>query len=455
MPDFSGKKVLVLGLGESGKASAALLRAAGAIARVSESSAGPGMELKKKELQDLGIDIEIGANTSAFCAGAELVVTSPGVDIKALRERGVIERDVPVIGELELGYLFCKAPIVAVTGTNGKSTTCRLIGNMLTEAGVHNIVCGNIGNPLSGEVDKLGDKSVAVVEVSSYQLETIKDFQPYIALLLNITEDHYDRHVNMEQYRVAKFRIFMNQSGADWAIMNGSMREDPLLSGVKAKVRFFGREGDGVAIHGRDVHILTKGLADAVIKGEDMPMSGEHNLENVASSAMVCQILGVDSGAIIKGVKSFHPLEHRFQTVATYGGVDFIDDSKATNIDATARALGSLDKKVVLIAGGRDKGGDYAAIKGLVGDKVSAFVLIGEAAQRISGTFEKTVPCYFARDMADAVSRSATLARPGEVVMLSPMCSSFDMYKNYKERGLDFRKAVDTVTRIPVTKGGV
>ena len=420
MINFKDKNVLVLGLGVSGVAACKLLIEKGARVKVSEGSDTPEVRERLGEIEENLAGQEVGANTSEFCFSSEMVVASPGVDVTFLREKGVLNPDSIVIGELELGALFCAAPIIAITGTNGKSTVTELVGHILDLSDRHTVVCGNIGNPLCGEVGKLTKDSIAVVEVSSFQLETIDEFKPYIAVLLNITDDHYDRHGDYETYKCQKLKIFKNQGESDWAVIHKSLKGevDPL-----PRVLFYGNNVGDMPV-------------------DEIPIKGTHNLDNIECVMKVCDILGIDSEIILKGIKCFKPLAHRFEKVAEVNGVEFIDDSKATNIDATRRALESVNKKVVLIAGGKDKLGDYQSIRAVIKDKVKVLVLIGEAADRIKEAFGEDVDTCVLKNMEDAVKKSFELADEGEAVLLSPMCSSFDMYKSYKERGDKFKQAV-------------
>ncbi|MCK4852229.1 MAG: UDP-N-acetylmuramoyl-L-alanine--D-glutamate ligase, partial [Candidatus Omnitrophica bacterium] len=377
MMDFKDKKVLVIGLGASGCAAAGFLAGKGAIVRVTENAGGPDIGRRAETLKSPRISIETGGHTKGFCADAEIAVVSPGVDVKSRELTAVLPEGIRIIGELELGFMFCPAPVVAVTGTNGKSTTVELIGRILSFSGKHVVVCGNIGPPFTGRVEELRRDSIAVVEVSSFQLETIRDFRPEIAVLLNVTEDHYDRHRSYNEYKKEKFRIFMNQDKNDWAVVYSDMRADGSLKGIKSRLAFFGRDKGMVKIKGADI-IAEAGPGEPgfIMKTSEVPLRGGHNLDNVLCSILVSRIMGVDSGPVRKALSTFKGLEHRFESVGFLNGVEYIDDSKATNIDATKRALESLNKKTVLIAGGRDKGGDYRSILPLIREKVKMLVVM-------------------------------------------------------------------------------
>ncbi|MDP8298996.1 MAG: UDP-N-acetylmuramoyl-L-alanine--D-glutamate ligase [Candidatus Tantalella remota] len=442
MPDIKGKTILVAGLGVSGQSAAELLLREGANVRVTDAADNKELRGRAEKLIRQGAEVELGGHTGEFVAGVDLVVTSPGIDPGALPLSSASEKGIPVIGEMELGSLYCRAPIVAVTGTNGKSTTTRLIGNIFSAAGKHTVVCGNIGNPLSGEIENIDEDSIVVLEVSSFQLETIDQFRPRVAILLNVAEDHYERHGDLERYRAEKFRIFENQTEKDWAILYSGLKDDSLAAKIKSGKKFFSYEGGDASVSDDAIILAGENGPTAVMKISEIPIKGIHNLENAACSVLAADLMGVEYDAIIEGITSFEGLRHRFEKVRDIGGVEFIDDSKATNIDATRRALESIDKKVVLIAGGRDKGGDYLSVLPLVKSKVETMVVIGEAADKMREVFSPEVKVVEKETLEEAVTEAASIAQKGEAVVLSPMCSSFDMFRNYKERGEVFQRAV-------------
>lgn len=445
--DVKGKRVLIVGAGVSGFAAAGLMREKGAFVRVTDSSFSQQIRYYAEELETRGIETETGGHTAEFCSKADMVISSPGVSPEALPLVMAGEKGIPVLGEMEAGYLFCKAPLIAVTGTNGKSTTTRLIGEILSSSGLHAVVCGNIGNPLSGELKNVTGNSVVVAETSSFQLETIKTFRPHVSVLLNVSEDHLVRHGGFEAYKATKFRIFENQNADDWAVIGSSLENDPRTASIKSRKIFFGSGRAFTRIIGNDLEFRTSRGDINVISSSDLAIKGRHNMENVACSLEVAAIMGVDLSEAVKAVKGFRGLEHRFETVDSSSGVDFIDDSKATNIDATRRALQSMDKKVVLISGGRDKGGDYSAAMDEVRQKVKAIVVLGESASRIVEVFAGHIPAFKAGDMYEAVRKAADIADKGEAVLLSPMCSSFDMFSDFSQRGVVFRDAVKDLVK--------
>ena len=453
MLNVKDKKVLVLGLGVSGYSASKLLANEGAVVRVSECSENETILNFAETLIEQSVLIETGNHTKEFCSGVDLIVVSPGIDLEPLYSNGILRREISVIGELELGYHFCKAPIVAITGTNGKTTTTELIGSIFESSDRNIVVCGNIGNPLTGEVNNISEDCIAVVEVSSFQLETIKDFNPHIAVMLNVSDDHYDRHGNLEKYKEAKFKIFKNQSDKDWAILYSDFYNDQSIKNIKSKTLFYGGEDERTTVFNKTNSIRTNPAYDkqffnsntVEIKQDDMLLKGKHNLDNAACSLLVGRIMGVKDSEIIKKIENFKGLGHRFEKICDFDGVEFIDDSKATNIDASKKALGSVDKKVVLIAGGIDKGGDYKDAVPLVREKVKAIVVIGEASKKIHDAFIQDVPVVEASDMREAADKAFNIAEKGEIVMLSPMCSSFDMFTSYKHRGEVFQEEIKRI----------
>ncbi|MBU1083954.1 MAG: UDP-N-acetylmuramoyl-L-alanine--D-glutamate ligase [Candidatus Omnitrophota bacterium] len=444
MIDLKNKKILILGLGVSGYAAALFLLKKGFSVKVSEKAGEEDIGGRIKELGRYGqFEYETRGHTGEFCSKADVAVISPGVHTKELYDAGVLPVGMPAIGTLELGYMYCVSTVVAVTGTNGKSTVTELIGHMINASGRKAVVCGNIGNPLIGEVAGLSPRDIAVVEVSSFQLGTIDSFRPHIAVLLNITEDHYDRHRGYEDYRSEKFKIFANQNGDDWAVINASFKGDEEIGRIKSGIVYFGKGKHRAEVSQKEVSINDESGANCFsIKEKDLSLSGIHNMENVACAAIVGWILGISAEVLVSAAASFRPLKHRTEKVGVYEGICFIDDSKATNIDATRRAVESTDGKIILIAGGRDKGGDYRSLTSLIKEKVKAVIVIGEAQTLIKEAFGGVVPVICSANMADAVRVSAERASRGDIIMLSPMCSSFDMFSGYRERGDVFQREV-------------
>ena len=445
--DFRNKKVAVVGLGNSGIESALLLYAEGAIVSVTDNADNENVRRNAKILQEKYIDLEVGAHTRPFLEDAEILVVSPGVEPGALPLRFAAENNIPVISELELGYLFCKGPIVAITGTNGKSTVVSLLGEILRRGGKRVNVCGNIGNALTGEVKNIGKETIAVLETSSAQLERIKFFRPKISAILNITEDHLDKYKNFDEYLAAKEKIFLKQKDKDIAILNyddPALRKLYGLKKIACKVLCFSKEKkvEGIYCEKGDLKIFLSGKTKLLFRLPDTRLKGEHNLENILAASLAAVLLGVRKEAIEGAVKDFTPLGHRFEKVACINGIDFIDDSKATNIDSTYRALESMNEKVILIAGGKDKKLSYEKITPLLKKHVKKIILIGETRSKMRAIYEKFVMVEEAGTLEEAVKKAYKSASDKETVLLSPMCSSFDMFRDYKHRGEVFRQAV-------------
>jgi len=443
MIDLVNNKFLVFGLGISGYCSSLLLYRNGARVKVTEEGTDSLVQNRAKELRKLGIECELGKHTKEFCSEADIAVLSPGIDPKKIKNDLLLTKGTQIIGEMELGYRFCKGKIVAITGTNGKSTTTELIGHIFSSSGYKTVVCGNIGNPLSGEIENIDEETVVVLEVSSFQLETIKEFSPHIAILLNVTDDHYDRHGDFKNYKNEKFNIFKNQRHEDWAILHSNFYKDTFLTNIKSRCVFYGANNSVAPVTENGIGVLLDDKSRIFIRPEEVSLKGKHNFENIACAILATSIMGVKIEDIKNAIASFSGLSHRFETIGEFNGIKYIDDSKATNIDATKRALVSLNQKVILIAGGRDKGGDYTSLLPLVKEKVKKIVVIGEAKGKIKEAFSSGVTIVEAQKMEDAIRNASESALEGDIVILSPMCSSFDMFSSYKERGEIFKSEVE------------
>ena len=424
--NLAGLKVVVVGIARSGLSAALFLKSKGATVYATDSGDSQEVRGNAEKLKNHGIDAETGGHTESFVKGKELMVVSPGVDSSSEVIGWGKKYGLHIISEMELGYLFCKGRIIAVTGTNGKSTTTELIGNIIRESGLPVAVCGNIGNPFTNEIENITPSHFVVLEVSSFQLEWVEKFKPYISIILNITDDHLDRHKGFAEYANLKKRIYMNQDSEDFLILN---HEDPNLAGsdknVSPKILYFSRENV------KDIQPI-----------DSANLKGLHNLDNIMASVWACRIIGIGQAHINRGISSFSALPHRFQTVAEVDGIEFIDDSKATNVDATLKALLSLDKPIILIAGGRDKEGNFSLIRDVVRRKVRELVLIGEAKEKIKSFMNGATSIHEAGSLKEAVELAARIAHKGEAVLLSPMCASFDMFKDYAARGECFTNAV-------------
>ena len=443
--DLKGKKVTVVGLGNSGINAARLLTGAGAVTKVTDAGSSPNVISAAESLLDEGVLVEYGGHTKGFIEGSDLIVVSPGVEDSSPPIRWALENNIPIISEMELGYNFCKGRIIAITGTNGKSTVTSLTGEILKAGGYDTVVCGNIGNSLCGEIKKISKDTWVVLEVSSFQLERIEKFKPHIAVILNITDDHMDRYKRFEDYFNEKLKVFKNQDKDDILILNRDASNlPPLEKRTRSKVLYYSKYNATNGAYCKEGSVVcVKGGREIVIGREgDWNLKGLHNLENILASSLAGMLAGVDEKAIGKTIKAFKGLSHRFETVAVIDGVEYIDDSKGTTVDSTLRAIESCDRPVILIAGGKDKNSDYSVIKEPVRKAVKNMVLIGEASDNIAASMGGMVNTTRAKTMEDAVKISHNLAKSGMIVLLSPMCSSFDMFKDYKDRGDVFKNAV-------------
>jgi UDP-N-acetylmuramoylalanine--D-glutamate ligase len=452
--ELSGKRVLVVGLGRSGTAVAILCAARGAHVTVTDKR---GADVLGPALAELprNIKIEIGGHKAESFLRTDLIVLSPGVpeipELAAARAAGV-----RVTGEMEVASRFIEATLIGITGTNGKSTTTTLAGAMTKASGRPTFVGGNLGDPLALAVGTPAGSpgGACVVEVSSFQLETAQTFCPRVAVLLNITPDHLDRYTDLEHYAATKARIFAAQHASDFAVVN---LDDPLVKrhteGVKARRLGFSLEkklSEGAWLDGDELVLRLPGAKTESYPTAVPALVGRHNQANALAALLASRLLGCTHAEALRALAEFQPLAHRMELVAKAGGVLFYDDSKGTNVGAVVAALDGFPRRVVLIAGGRDKGGDYAPLAQAMARVGRAAVLIGEAADKIERSFQSIVPVRRASTMEDAVETAASLASPGDAVVLSPACSSFDMFRDYAHRAQVFRAAVERLAAAEV-----
>ena len=448
--DLTNKRVLVVGLGQSGVASALFLKAHGA--RVTVSDAKPQDQLKKEIplLLDHGIAVETGGHGERTFREKDLIVVSPGVPVDSpslVQARAMGE---PVIGEIELAAQFFPGQLVAITGSNGKTTTTTLAGDIARAGGLLTVVGGNIGTPAISLVESATAQTVGVLEVSSFQLETIQTFHPKIAVVLNVTPDHLDRHHTFEIYVNAKARIFENQQPNDFAVLNADDPTCEKLAGrTRAQIFLFSRKKEverGAFV--RDGQIVFR---DSVAEHQIMPISeiglkGAHNVENVLAAVAVGALLGCKPEVIRQAVRNFRAVEHRIEYVATVRGVEYYNDSKATNVDATIKAIESFPANIHLILGGKDKGSDYSVLNDLLRQRVKRVYTIGAAAAKIASQISGAAEIAPAGTLEEAVRLAASAAQSGDVVLLAPACASFDQFQNYEHRGRVFKDAVRALT---------
>jgi UDP-N-acetylmuramoylalanine--D-glutamate ligase len=440
----AGKHVVVVGAARSGVAAATLLVRRGATVTLTDMRAGID---DAGQLRAAGVQLELGGHRADTLANADLIVLSPGVPpaqnaIAAARLAGV-----PVMGELELASRWLRGRVVAITGTKGKSTTTTLTGRMLEAGGHRVLVGGNIGDALSAQVDASTEDTVHVVEASSFQLESAETFHPWIAVLLNFSPDHLDRHADIAEYAAAKARIFSNQTPDDWAVLNADDdASHALAQEARSRRLLFALEReltDGVVVVADAIVRRRPGDGDQVL----VPLSavkliGRHLLADVLAAAAVASVAGVEPAAMTRVVQSFTGLEHALEPVAQISGVRFVNDSKATNIESALRAIQSFGTGLVVILGGRFKGGDFRDLRPALLERSAAVVAIGESTPLIHEALGPAVPVHDAADMVGAVRTAFALAAPGDTVVLAPACASFDMFRDYAERGRVFRQEV-------------
>jgi UDP-N-acetylmuramoylalanine--D-glutamate ligase len=445
------KDVVVLGLGRSGMAAAELLWRDGA--RVVVRDEGETVELEQRafQLRKLGVRVELG-NHFDLSAHFDLAVLSPGIAPERPLVTELVKQRTPMLSELELAYRFCLCPIVAITGTNGKTTTTELITSMLEYAGKRTYSAGNIGNAFSEAVEQSAGLDALVLETSSFQLERTEQFRPDIAIWLNLTPDHIDRHGSIEAYAKAKGRIFANQTKDDFAILSIHALNWAKQTGIPIKARqitisAYGQPAD-LWVDWTDGQTIWSRLPECrgiLLKLGETNLRGLHNAENILATLAAGLAMNLPVAAMREAICAYAPQAHRCEMVAAKDGVTFINDSKATNVDAVEKALRSLPGPVVLIAGGRDKGLNFSAIKEVVREKVKVAVVIGEAQDKICMAWGNAVPCVRSSSMKDAVRAAVSHARSGDTVLLSPACASFDMFENYEHRGNEFKAEVLTL----------
>ena len=441
--DFSvrGQQVLVVGAARSGVAAAQLLARRGARVTLTDRKTQIPEETG---LKAVGVALELGGHHQRSFETADLVVVSPGVRIDLPEILRAKVHGVPVIGELELASRWLAGPIVAITGTKGKSTTTTLVGRMLEAAGKRVLVGGNIGVPVSAQVEASTADTVHVIEASSFQLETTDTFRPWIAALLNFSPDHLDQHPDEAAYAAAKQRIFANQRPDDWAVVNADSAEAVTMTmNVKARVVTYGVDIDAAEVHvgGGFVWQRTSEGNIPLLPLAAVQLQGRHMLSNVVAATAISHLAGASGASLARALDGFRGLEHVMELVATKGGVRFVNDSKATNVDAAAKSIESFDK-VVAIIGGKFKGGDFADLAAPLREHGRAVVAIGEAKSLVRGALKDVVPVVDAPTLADAVRQAWDLAVPDGVVLLAPACSSFDMFADYADRGRQFKKEV-------------
>jgi UDP-N-acetylmuramoylalanine--D-glutamate ligase len=443
--ELAGKRVLVVGLARTGIATALFCAARGARVTATEERTEEQVAEAAAKLCAAGCALELGGHREQTFLVQDLIVASPGVPqdlphLVAARAQGI-----PVRSEIELAWRFLRGRLVAITGSNGKTTTTSLIGHILETAGIPVLVAGNIGTPLISRVETSSDSTVTVAEVSSFQLECIDSLRPDVALLLNLAPDHLDRHASFEEYGRAKARIFENQTPEDAAIVNA---DDPAAvqhAPLRPRVFWFSRSkrvAAGAFLRDDEIVFRRDGAETVLLRRADIGLRGGHNVENVLAASAATLLVGAQPAAIAAGVCSFAGVEHRLEFVAEIGGVSFYNDSKATNVDATLKAVDTFPGRLLVILGGKDKGGDFTLLRKPLQQRACLALLVGDAAEKIVGQLAGAVPTEMAGTLDRAVRLAFERARAGDIVLLAPACASFDQFENFEHRGRVFKQLV-------------
>ena len=439
-----GEKVLVIGAARSGLAGAEFLAKQGNEVVLTDMK----QAVQVDNLAELGVSFVWGEQPDVEAIKPDYIVMSPGVPLTIPPVKYAKEHGIPVIGELELAYRNCKAPFAAITGTNGKTTTTTLIGELMKKTGRQVFVGGNIGVPIITYADKLQEEDIVVAEVSSFQLETVESFCPHLALMINLTPDHLDRHGDMAGYLAAKARIFENQKESDYLVLNyddEALRE--LAPQSRGKVIFFSQKHkleEGVYLDGRKVMLALNGESLFICNADEIAIKGKHNLENAMGAIVFAYLSGVRAEDIRDVLMTFQGVEHRLEPVRTLNEVLYINDSKGTNPDSTIKAIEAYDRPIVIILGGKNKGVPFTELAGLVKERVKKAVLVGQAKEELAEALDAAGFNDYVRteSFEEAVTKAAELAEPGDIVLLSPACTSWDMFSSFEERGRLFKKLV-------------
>ena len=455
--EVKDKRILVVGLGKSGAAAALFLEARGARVTVSDSKPQTQLGGLIPQLLDKGIAVETGVHGERTFRDQDLIVVSPGVPVEAPSLTQARQLGIKIIGEVELASRYLQGNIIAISGSNGKTTATTLAGEILAHSGKKVLVGGNIGTPVIELVEQSSPDGWSVLEISSFQLETIETFHPKIAVILNITPDHLDRHRTFENYVAAKARIFENQTAQDHAVLNADDAACVALAkGIKPPVTWFSRKkevGDGAFVRGGNIISKSSAGETNVLSLADIPLKGSHNVENVLAAVSVGMLAGCAPERIREAVGQFKAVEHRLEFVSRINGVDYYNDSKATNVDATMKALESFPANVHIILGGKDKGSDYSVLNDLLRQRAKRVYTIGAAARKIEEQIAGAAPIEHCETLAKAVKFASTRAVAGDVVVLAPACASFDQFENYEHRGRAFKEAVFELAAQPVGGG--
>ncbi len=442
--NIEGKKILVVGLGKSGIAAAEFLTSRGAIVTANDAQPAEKIAAVVNQLIEKNIEVVAGSHPLSLFENSDLIVASPGVPLALECFQKAKAAGVPVISEIELAAHFLRGRLIGITGSNGKTTTTTLIAEVLRNAGYKTQVGGNIGIPLISLVETSCEDGLTVIELSSFQLEAVESLHLFAAVMLNITPDHLDRYDSMNDYAGAKANIFRNQTSQDLAVLSADDKLVAVMSTAAHKVFFSCQREleEGIFLRGNEVICRATGFEKVLITRDEIGIRGAHNLENVMATLAIGLACGVEPDSMHKTISEFKGVEHRLEFVAEIDGVKFYNDSKATNVDSTIKALEAFESGVIIILGGKDKGSDYAPLAPLVREHCEQIILIGSATEKIAAALENTKPLHRAATMQDAVKLGKELARTGDTVLLAPACASFDMFDNYEHRGRVFKESV-------------
>jgi UDP-N-acetylmuramoylalanine--D-glutamate ligase len=445
MLKLDGKKILVIGLARTGIATSVFCASHGATVVAADTRAESDIGEPVEKLRAAGISLLFDGYTESILDGLDLIVPSPGVSANAEILKAARTRGIAIWSEIELADRFLNGRLIGITGSNGKTTTTSLIGHILKNAGQPTLLAGNIGTPLVSVVEATTDQTVTVAELSSFQLELIDTFRPNISVFLNLTPDHLDRHGTIEAYAGAKARIFENQLPSDFAVLNADDAASTPYAPAKPKVFWFSRKqrvAQGAFLRGEEIVFRHNGVEDLVLKQSEVPLPGAHNLENVLAAVAATSLAGAAPREIADAIRSFPGVEHRLEFVAEHNGVGYYNDSKATNVDATLKALEAFPGRILIILGGKDKGSDYTVLQEALRGKAILALLIGAAAEKIERQIQGSVAIERAGSLDRAIEIASHAAQPGDTVLLAPACASFDQFQNYEHRGRVFKELV-------------
>jgi len=452
MFDLNGKKVLVIGLARTGVATSLFCARHGALVTAVDTRPESEIVEAAAKLRAAEISLQLGGYSDKNLDGQDLVIPSPGVPADSTILKAARANSILVWSEIELADRFLNGRLVGITGSNGKTTTTSLIEHILKNSGFSTLLAGNIGTPLIDVVEQTTDQTITVAELSSFQLELIETFRSNISVFLNLTPDHLDRHGSMDAYAAAKARIFEKQTAADFAILNADDPASTPYAPTKPKVFWLSRKqrvAQGAFLRGEEIIFRNDGEEEVILKQSEIPLPGAHNLENVLAAVAATRLAGAPPNGIAKAIRSFAGVEHRLEFVAEHNGVRYYNDSKATNVDATLKALDALPGRILIILGGKDKGSDYTVLQTPLRQKAILALLIGAAADKIEKQIAGSVAVERAGTIQRAVEIASRAAQPGDIVVLAPACASFDQFENYEHRGRVFKQLVGQLAEQP------